>query len=795
MKKSIGFILCFLLFAAICAQTNYTIIGTVSTMDGYTPSGNIIALSAVDSSFVKGDFFLDGSFRLEDLQDTELIIQLTSLEFEDTFISISNIKDSLIDLGHISLDKGNLSLDEVVVIGRRPIYVQEADGSTAVLVENSTLAASNTVNEILSKSPDVLVDEDGMISVFGKGAALIYLNGKRIDQNQLKLVTPSSIKKLIIIRNPSAKYDAEGAAVIDIQTIKNTAEGYQVKITQNASYSSFAGVDTYSEFNLAFNTGRFSSKLNYSLMQGKDRHILHTTRNRDAEEVYLQTDLLTEWQHDYENFSNYGVGLQYDYGTSSYLSIEYSGNYEQLGGNQLSTNKIEDRTSTNFYESDIQRDETDVNHSYSLNFQQALDTIGSTLFIGGQYSNFNFQSDNPIDELSIESDISSSRSLNNMTALNIDILTGQFDYTKIYRNQASLEMGGRFSKVGNGSNFIFSEANAQGTFILDPSLSNQFDYQESIIAGYLNYNGQLNSSLQYVVGIRSEYTSYELELSQEEGLNISDRYANVFPQFSLTKTFSNNRSINLSYTSRIRRVPYQRLNPVPLYQDPYTSIQGNPASIPEKTQAIEFNAKLNKTNFRLGYSHTVDPFGGGAIRGDDDKSYILMRLNFNETHRFFTSVSRTFETPWISSTNTVSLRFTDIIDNVFSFADVGSKPNLYLYSINRIPFKNWFNTELSFYYIGDNDEGLYKRKNSWSMNLALDKSFLDKALKCQLIVNDIFHSVRAAGDYSIGETDIFFGRRWNTNYVRLSISYNFGKLKENNYKNKEIGSDENSRAR
>lgn len=58
----------------------------------------------------------------------------------------------------------------------------------------------------------------------------------------------------------------------------------------------------------------------------------------------------------------------------------------------------------------------------------------------------------------------------------------------------------------------------------------------------------------------------------------------------------------------------------------------------------------------------------------------------------------------------------------------------------------------------------------------------------------MFHSVHAAGDCSIGETDIYFARKWNTNYASLAESYDFGRLQENNYKNRGIGSDEMNRA-
>jgi len=794
MKIATTLVCFFSLIASILAQINHTIIGTAQLQDGFAPSGNVVALSSEDSTFLKGDFFLDGEFQLSDLEGRQVIIRLTSLEFDDVYLNVPLNKDT-IDLGLIQVEKSSTKLDEVVLRARRPLYVQQADGTMAVLVENSNLAASNSLTEILSKSPDVLVDENGAITVFGKGSALIYLNGKRIEQSQLRLLSPGSIKKLLIIRNPSAKYDAEGSAVIDIQTTRNAQQGYQAKFMQNVSYSDFAGMDTYSDLNIALSKGAFSSTLNYALLQGRDRHILNTTRSREAEEIFLNSDLVTEWQHQYENFSNYGAGLQYDYGRESYISLEYSGFYEQLGGNQLSTNTIEDRTSKNFYDSDIQRNEQEINNGISFNFQNSLDTLGSHLFVGSQYSNFTFHADNPINENSLESNLASSRKLKTDNNRTIEILSGQLDYAKVFQNKSRFELGAKYSTVGNGSDLDFSIADSEDNYVRDEVLSNRFNYQESIFAAYANYSGQASASIQYSLGLRSEYTDYSLELSQEDGINIEDRYFNLFPQISVTKTFANNRSINLSYTSRIRRVPYQRLNPVLLYQDPYTSIQGNPESIPEKIQAIELNANINKTNLRLAYTYTRDPFGGGAVRGENERSYILMRLNFDYEHSFYTSISRTFETAWISSTNTASVRYTEITDKVHNFADVGSKPNFYVYSNNRIPVREWFNLEMTFYYLGDNHEGLYQRKSYWNMTVAVDKSFFNKSLKCRLIANDLFHSVRAAGDYSIGETDIYFARKWNTNYLRMSISYNFGKLSQNKYKNRAIGGDENGRAR
>jgi len=269
----------------------------------------------------------------------------------------------------------------------------------------------------------------------------------------------------------------------------------------------------------------------------------------------------------------------------------------------------------------------------------------------------------------------------------------------------------------------------------------------------------------------------------------------LFPNFSIGKKLSDNSNINFSYGSRIWRVPYQRLNPTIIYQDPYTSIQGNPESISMKLHTFELNTKLKKTALKLSYNYILDPFGGGAIRGEDSKSYVLIRFNFDRRYAYLASASRTFENSWLSSTNTTSLQYTNIIDNEYDFEQFGARPQIYIHSNNRIRIGDLFNMELLFYLLGEEHQGVYIRSSSKSLNLSFDKKFLNDALTCRLTFNDLFHSVRAAGDYSIGETDIYFHRTFNTRYNRISFIYNFGKLKSSNYKNKNIGQSESNRGR
>ena len=774
------------------SQINFSIKGKIIMEDGYLPSGNIIALHPKDSTFLSGDSFFDGIFELNDLTDDEVLIEFSSLEFDRTFLTIKYQNNLMIDLGEILVKNSQVALNEIVVKGRRPIYRQKSDGTVEVLIANTTLAASNSVQEILSKSPEIITDESGGISVFGKGNAILYLNGKRITSNQLAFISPSNIQKIEIIRNPSSKYDAEGGAVINISTIQRNDNGYQINLKQNVSHSDFGGTNFLSSVNFNHTYNRLSSNAYYTLLQGNDREQLYTTRDRKPEDIFLKTDLTTDWLRDYENTSSYGVGLQLDGENNNYVSIEYSGSLEQLGGNQISKNKITDDAGVSVFKSDIERDERETNNSISLNYNQVFDTLGTVLFFGGQFSDFQGNNDNLISEKTELENENLSRVLKNISGLDINIFSAQTDFTKKYKNKNTLELGAKYSFIKNSSSLDFLVADSDLNFISDSNLSNFFNYKEHISAGYFTFKSSFRKNINYEFGLRAEYTDYSLEVSSENDL-IEDKYLNLFPNISTNITFTDNFNLNFSYAARINRPAYRRLNPVIIYQDPYTSIQGNPNLIPEKTHAFEVSSRLKKTTFKIGYNYTIDPLGARALRGDNDRSYILIPGNYDLRHSFFSSVSRTFSNDWWTSINTFSIRHTNIIDTQFEIERIEPRPSPYFYSNNIFRVSNLFNVEVLFWYLGDRYTGVTHRRESSNMTISVEKSFLNKKLKCRLIANDIFYKNIAAGSYNVGQTDIYFNRRWSTNYFRFSMIYNFGKLKKNNYKNKSIGESERNR--
>ena len=81
-----------------------------------------------------------------------------------------------------------------------------------------------------------------------------------------------------------------------------------------------------------------------------------------------------------------------------------------------------------------------------------------------------------------------------------------------------------------------------------------------------------------------------------------------------------------------------------------------------------------------------------------------------------------------------------------------------------------------------------------SVSLGIEKGFFDKKLTVNLTANDIFHEIRYDGEYTLGETDIVYYNTTNFSNIRLSLSYAFGQLKTQAYKNKTIADTETQRA-
>jgi hypothetical protein len=173
---------------------------------------------------------------------------------------------------------------------------------------------------------------------------------------------------------------------------------------------------------------------------------------------------------------------------------------------------------------------------------------------------------------------------------------------------------------------------------------------------------------------------------------------------------------------------------------------------------------------------------------------VLKTINLSTLKSYFASLSVPYSNDWWTSMNTVNMSYDEFVSNDIIFSLKESKPLYYFYSSNQFDIKKVFKVQLLGWYLGEKYDGLFYRKSRSLLTLGVEKNFFNQSLKVKLMANDIFHKDKPEGNYEVGQTFVEYGRTLNTDYYRLILTYNFGKLKKVNYGNTSSGESESGRA-
>lgn len=775
----------------IFSQTTYSLFATILSSNSEKTDGDFIVLKASDSSFVSAVFYMEGNARIEGIKEKDLLVKIVSFGYNDTLIPVKNTSGQDINLGTINLKSLTTDLTEVQIVASVPMFAPQTDGSLNVNVQKTILGSSITLLEVLSKTPNVQV-EDGGLSIVGKGKALIYLDGKRIPFERINSIQVSRVDKIQLITNPSSKYDAEGMAVINILTLPNPAEGFSGVLIQNTTQAKHFLSST--ALLLDYRKGRFSFSGDYSANFGKDwNHSLTDRTINTTSGTYLSNNE-NEENTRLTYVSNYRLGVDFRINNKSNLSAEYTGLFNIFDLNVNSDNSVSKDLDTTRLSIFNNGNTTNRNHSVNLNYNNTLDSLGSSLFIGGQFSQFSTSLLDRINEdIYMNSSLTTSADRKNVGANTITIATPQLDYHKQFKNSTSLEVGAKYSFANNtGKVDLYSRLAGEADYSLMNGYSNNFEYTENVPAIYAQYNGKLKGEIEYHIGARAEYTDV---LGVSRILNktvIDSSYLNIFPNVAISKKLSEKWNTSLSYAERINRPQYQSMDPFIWYQDSLTSVQGNPLLIPALTHSFEGVLNYKDFSFKAGYNRTLNQMRFGVFEGNSgENSVVLKQFNIDLQNSYFTSLSIPLKTKKIwTSFNTLTLTYEKIVDDRPEFNLQSVSPQFYFYTQQTFNIPKIMKIEVIGEYEGAKRDGLYYRKDAYSLTIGLSRGFLNNSLMTRFVANDILHSYREAGSYTIGSTSVNYNRKLNTRFFRLSLVWYFGKLQEITYSNKATGSKE-----
>ena len=478
------------------------------------PYANIVLLSLPDSAFVAGVVSGDdGTFVLNAACQNRLI-RISSIGYTTIYKECTGQ-----DLGILQLQPDAQVLGEVVVKADLPKVRLKGDAQVTT-VQGSILEQAGTGNDLLNKLPGVSADE-GTVNVFGSGEAEIYINGRKMrDASELDQLESDNIKRVEVVRNPGARYDATVQAVVRIYTKRPQGEGFGVN--NRFLVRHYYRMNVLDQLNFNYRKGGFdlSGMVFGSRIYGEENKTLLTEtfldktwrQESDLRTDYTSVNLSAMLSLNYQFNENHSVGIRYDYDRTPKDKL----NFNPMQSDVFQDDALYEQNTTNGWQKN-------PSTSHTLN-----------VYYNGQAGDWNI-------DFNADGLWSYSKTLQDMneryttvgeapqeqrvTSYNKDENTLYAAKLIISRPlwEGNLSFGGEYTYTDHVNTYI----NDQG--ILDDDHS---DIRENNASAFLEY-ARTFGKLQAQAGVRYEHLVsdyYENEVRMDEQ---SRTYDNVFPSLSL----------------------------------------------------------------------------------------------------------------------------------------------------------------------------------------------------------------------------------------------------------------------
>jgi hypothetical protein len=691
------------------------------------------------------------------------------------------------NLGNLKLSSEQNNLNEVTITAEKPVIEFAADMIT-YNVDKSILAEGSTATDILKNVPMVQVDIDGKATIAGKRSTRIFIDGKPSDymtsniSDLLNVLPSDAIEKIEVMTNPPARYSGDGEGIINIVMKKGFAIGFNGN----------AGITAGLQGNTNMNSNASYRSKNYSLTGSA---AYRTNVGRTSSHAYRENfDLVKDTTFYYDNYGNnrnnsdggnFRAGLDWDITPEQNLRV--STNFNNNSSNsragtdfnflseELALKRVRNQMNT------ANGDSYNVvfNADYSLKATES----GEKLTLGLTYNNNNNDNLRLLDQHYTLPTTLKPSLRENTDATGNNGLTFNLDYDRpVFKKRDQFEAGLMFTQRKNDNDMLVRDFNfATEEYVIAEKLSNQFLYNERIIAGYSSYNYK-GKSFGVKAGLRAELTDVDFDLSTGANYNIKP-YLSLFPNISINHFFKKRYNIGATYSVRVNRPRENALNPQINNNDTLNVSFGNPGLIPAYTHQmdISFGAFGETWSFtpRLSYStssgvieryRSVDVVNGVATSqttyfnvGSNDIFGLILIGNYRPNKKLSTNANFTLtQSKYKSSLNTAQNR---------SGLSIRSALGLSM----QLPFKTAFEANVNY---ANNVNAQGRTKGSVTSSMAARKTFLKNRLSARVTVSDPF----GRRNNTLFSEGVNFRLQsystTNTSNVMMSLNYRFTKIKK-----------------
>ena len=690
-------------------------------------------------------------------------------------------------------------ISEVTVKAQRPLVEVHADRSI-LHVEKSIAATAGNSLELLRIAPGVTIGADRQVQIDGKSGVKLYVND-RPAKFALTAIPPSQIARIEVITDPPAKYEAAGnAGIINIILKKAPGEGWTSDFNNTVSYwtrlrdqAGLQGFMKNGKLNLSagINVRMGTMPQFNSLHRQATNHALDQRIIYDAKTDLPQGGVALQYNAalDYQPNARHKFGLLVS-GIAAQSSLDATGK-AGLSGTNPDFNILVDSRST----SDTRRWFGNFGAKYSAKLSKR-----TGLELSADYGRYfrDEQTDQP--NAITDGDTTFHLDFSYATPFLVNVYSGGVDLSHQF-DKFSIAVGAKKTNVQADNRFEFFRTTSSGN-VPDTNQTVRYDYKEQVLAGYVDLSFLISKSIRLSTGLRAEqtHTIGNLSLPLDPIIEfVSTGYdtLNWFPHLTLSWQTSAQDSWRFSFSNRVNRPAYHKLNSFEVRLDPYNGEKGNPRLRPEYAHSIalswqhgrrlQLKASWTLTDNFIARVEQLSPDSSGS------RSYITW-ANLRDERiaqagaQYLLPVGRIFLLQ--SAASVYQKRYRSRPQD-----SLGIDLSALAFDIKaqgRVRLPHGYGLQiLALYQSPTIWEGAFNLDAYWRTDIGITKSVLKGRGMLKLVATDLFHSqkLRLQGQFRNGPSDLRLNALGTSEsrQIKLAFSYRFGSAKLKPAKLKQSG--------
>lgn len=745
-------------------------------------------------------------------------------------VAVLSKADSTVVCGTVTEEDGTFNIVTkesdgimmVAMLGYRTVYLVPEDGAVITLMEDTSMLGGavatavmpktqltgeglqtnvrgsvlenvGTAEDVLARTPGLIQGQNGL-EVIGKGAPMVYINGRRVtDSAELARLQSNEIQNIEVITNPGAQYDATVRAVVRIKTIKRQGDGFGFNFTASDAQSLRRADfnDPVANLNMNYRTGGVDIFAGVNYGTRNFLQLSDAEKETTGSPVFKDQATIDAAETDRNLGGNAGINWQIADNHFMGGKVEW-GRELSVSGRTIIHDKVT-------RDGELMDDITTITED-TLG-EKAPFNVGANFYYNGTVGgklNIDFNADYYTGTNSV---ISSSNETSEMTH-DAKVSTHSDSRNRLYATKLVFSYPIWMGQLQVGTEETFSRRSDDYTLTGISVPASSARVNEDNLAGFASYGMYLPKVGQLSAGVRYEHVNYNYEDALAPQNDITRSYGNWFPTLSYANAFGPVQLL-LNYSAKTLRPNFSNLSSAIRYNSRYLWQSGNAALQPQIMHDVSLTTLWKFITLGANYDRIDNAIVTWSSPYNDEGVVLVKPRNLDEPFRMMTayvnltptfgplSLNYTFvaQPQWLTITAPDASLPSGVRETSFN-----DKPLFVAQMFNTLRLKGGWQLELGGEtYSRGYTQNICLTNVYFNLTAAVQKTLLkDGSLVLRLEGADLAglaHNDIATdfGNYMIRQTNIM-----NTKRIKFSVRYSFNTA-QSKYKGTGAGKDSRDR--